>query len=162
VSLLIPRRVDYVMSGQGFVMAVGSESDISHRSKYLHVALVPFVGTAAVATRFLGSGGLIVANMVNMTVRIVLSCKFAVQWFDSQGPLWASLPRVGTWVTMLLTSGLAVYVGSVWGPIMHVASGAVLVAICLLQLGVSEREFLRDARALLMMTRTMRQREKVA
>ena len=101
---------------EAFFQGVGDSNSISQQTRWLVVFWVVFVGTFGIAYKSgLGIAGLVIANMVNLALRIWFSLRFTRSFFQSHGletQLYAN-----AWMSSTV---LSAFIG-VFG-IMHTAS----------------------------------------
>lgn len=95
---------------EGFAFAMMSKEHVDRHNHLLMVSSVLYLMTSYVLTGVCGSAGLILANCVNMAVRIVCSLKFIRDFFSttSYDPLRCGIPSVKFLLTFIIVSMITI------------------------------------------------------
>ncbi|KAI9718136.1 MAG: Oligosaccharide translocation protein rft1 [Chrysothrix sp. TS-e1954] len=144
---------------EAFVAAVANEEDLRKQSSFMGVYSVIFASAAFILIKVmkLGASGIVWANCLNMSLRIVFNRAYIENFFGSQGQATSyteTLPRIGSISAAL--GAATVLRGATPFPIFSGASpteqlmkGGLVAVLCSTYLIYSERKFLSNAYSLI-------------
>ncbi|ORY99436.1 Rft protein-domain-containing protein [Syncephalastrum racemosum] len=143
---------------EAFVQAVASKSDLSRLSYYMvgFSACFMFSGYLFMSLFDMGAIGLVLANMVNLGIRIAYSWHYIKRYFGKNMEIGDWLPRLTTTAAFISAWFLTRWSENAIGwatfqqKIMHIAvSGLAFLAVTALTLWV-EKDWIRQVRQLLL------------
>ncbi|XP_076448117.1 man(5)GlcNAc(2)-PP-dolichol translocation protein RFT1-like [Babylonia areolata] len=143
---------------EGFVFATMSKDQVDRYNRKMLGFSVLFLTTAWVLTLNVGSVGFILANCLNMAMRITHSLLFIRRYFEGteSRPLSGVLPSTAVTASLgvsLMVTALSehhlVTQGGVVNNVTHIAVSAVCLTVVLVAVFLTERPMLQSARSLL-------------
>jgi len=146
---------------EAFVHAVGDQADVRMFNGWLFLFSAVHLGTS-VALFDLGAIGLILANCISMSLRIVVSVRFISTWQDPSnharlGSFMSLFPRIGTLVAFFVVRQVVIaseahlyrQFASWFAAAAHVAvGGACLLGLALTSVVLLERDLVQQVSAL--------------
>lgn len=141
---------------EAFVYAVASTDDIKTINYLLVLLSIIYVTLSTLLLRLIGTSGLILANCVNMCLRILWNCNYIYQYFKKLN-MHASLVHCLPAKQVLLAFGFSfcitwlsesVHPRSLYGYASHVGIGVIAAIFVLLAIVKYEQQFIHSCRVL--------------
>jgi oligosaccharide translocation protein RFT1 len=134
-----------------FVFAAMSQPQVDRYNRMMLVFSVTFLSASLLLTRLLGCVGFVLANCVNMTIRILHSCQYIHKFFQDtpHTPLLSALPSLPSFITFLAAFIITTSSESIfccdrgWGyRLLHIVTGAAFLVVVVGVVMASERDLL--------------------